>query len=165
MQKLSLAGSAPPLTQAVSHPAPQAHNIGAEKDKNMPEITWSDKMHNRIRTPHLFAKLPGQQWQEFSGQALPGVLAIKSSKYQKNGKWSGTDFVLLAKSAIVAEIITPFDGWGDSWADHARAISIKNGEYDGEQAAREIMPLVGKQSYQDAVNRANQNSEMENTLQ
>lgn len=131
----------------------------------MPEIVWSDKMLSRSRTPRLFAKLPGKQWQEFTGQSIPDVLVIKSSRYDKAGKWSGTDFVLIAKSAVVVEIVAPFDGWGDGWADHARAIEIKSGHYDREQAAREIMPLVGKQSYQDAVNRANQNSEMENTLQ
>ena len=118
------------------------------------EFTWSDQMETRGRHPHLFVKLPGQSWQEFVGKPIPGVLAVLSAQHVKCGKWSHTKFVLAVKSAIVVQLLTPFDGWGATWADHKAGITVLVGEYDRELAARELMPLVESQTYRDAVARA-----------
>ena len=121
------------------------------------EIKWSDKMHNRSRQPRLFAKLPGGDWQQFTGKSLPGIMTLVSSRYHKNGKWSGSDFVLSVKSAIVVEVVQPFNYFGATWHDHAQAIGVYAGEYDPEQAARELLPLVDNKTYRAAVERAEAN--------
>lgn len=122
-------------------------------------------MHNRERTPRLFAKLPGGEWARFSGESIPGVLAIVASQYQKSGKWSGTDYTLETNSAIVVQTLQPFDGFGSSWANLAAAITVLAGEYDSEKAAREVLPLVDSDKYRDAIASASASEMIARTLE
>lgn len=120
------------------------------------EFAWNNGMRNRSRTPRLFAKLPEGKWQQFFGQTIPGVLGVVSASHTKNGKWSNTDYVLKVKSAIVVQLLQPFEYFGNSWSDHASAVTVLAGEYEPERAARELMPVIESRSYREAVERANE---------
>lgn len=71
----------------------------------MNEIKWSDKLLSGNRTPRLFVvPLDGSPAVEFKGESLPGLLVVLSARHEKNGKWSGYDYVLAhnpEKSAVL----------------------------------------------------------------
>lgn len=58
------------------------------------EIKWNDGIGNRGRRSKLLIG-KGDQVVEFVGQSVPGLVAVRSSKYEKNGKWSNTDYILV----------------------------------------------------------------------
>jgi hypothetical protein len=67
-------------------------------------IKWSDGLGPRSRRPFLFLVGGGKIW-SFSGETIPGVVAILSSSYVSAGKWSSRTYDL-----SVAEGVTAIDG-------------------------------------------------------
>ncbi|MCK9520157.1 MAG: CRISPR-associated protein Csx16 [Candidatus Omnitrophota bacterium] len=122
----------------------------------MQEIEWSDKMRNRSRTPDLLV-VRGSEWKKFRGEPIPGMVAIKSSRYHKNGKWSGTDYVLVpAEGVSLVDFCTPFEGWGSTWEDLCIALKPLCGEIDRMVLVRKIGEKAGGR-FADAVARAREN--------
>lgn len=77
---------------------------------------YSDKMRNRRRHPELV--LYNGTMHVFMGQSIPHVVRVISSKYEKCGDWSGTDYVLeLPDGVVPVVVLTPFNGWGETWRD------------------------------------------------
>jgi CRISPR-associated protein Csx16 len=102
------------------------------------EVKWSDKMKNRSRVPFLIV-VDGGNAQFFEGQPISRRLAIAGSQYRKNGKWSGTDYVLVpAKNVALVEFCQPFEGWGKTWKDLSRSLSVLHGDIDKEWLLRKL---------------------------
>ncbi len=120
------------------------------------EIEWSDKMRNRSRNPDLLV-VCGTEWQKFRGEPIPGKVAIKLGRYQKNGKWSGTDYVLVAADEVaLVDFCTPFEGWGNTWDDLTLALKPLCGEIDRIGLIRKLGEKAGGR-FADAVARAKEN--------
>lgn len=89
------------------------------------EIFYSDKMQSRNRIPELYF-MTGAGVVKFEGKTIPGIVAVKASRFEKNGKWSGTDFTMEVVDTVMPVLFSqPFDGWGRSWVDHAEAVTVK----------------------------------------
>lgn len=76
----------------------------------MKQIEWSDELGSRSRQPWLILVANGQLY-TFKGKDIPGVVAISSSRYVKNGKWSHTNYKL-----ALAEGVREYpgkQGWND----------------------------------------------------
>jgi CRISPR-associated protein Csx16 len=122
----------------------------------MQEIKWSDVMRNRSRAPDLLV-VRGVEWETFRGEPIPRMVAIKSSRYHKNGKWSGTDYVLVpAEGVALVDFCTPFEGWGNTWEDLAISLKPLCGEVDRMSLIRKIGEKAGGR-FADAVGRAKEN--------
>lgn len=90
----------------------------------MKSFSWSNKLLSRGRSPRLFY-LSSEGWKEFTGDAIPGILAVTAASFERAGKWSGTDYELCASdSAIVAGWTEPFEGYGQTWQSIAKSIKI-----------------------------------------
>ena len=66
-------------------------------------------------------------------------------------------------SAIIIEIVTPFEGWGASWEDYSHAINvlaIPDGyTLDRVAEVKQIMQLLSdRRIYAEAIARANANA-------
>ena len=109
------------------------------------EYKWSDKMHNRSRTPMLWVRDMAGRPVEFTGKPIVGRVAVKSSQYYKSGKWSCTDYVLVSPdTAVVVEQLRPFEGWGCAWADIAKGFTPLVADVDREAFAREVASVWPK---------------------
>ncbi len=110
-------------------------------------IRWSDGLRNRGRSPLLFLCREGQ-WVRFAGKPIPGTLAVLSSKYEKNGKWSHTSYELaVSASAVAVDFCQPFDGWGATMVDLAGGCKVLCGiGMDAVQALEGLLTakLVGQ---------------------
>jgi hypothetical protein len=82
----------------------------------MNEYRFSDKLLHGSRQPRLYF-LKGSSFKKFEGKDVSGFVVVKTANFEKNGKWSGTDFTLiLAKHVQPFEMISPMHGvWGDQW--------------------------------------------------
>jgi len=104
----------------------------------MEEIKWSNEMRNRSRSPALVI-VDGENVRVFEGKSVPGKVAVKSSRYHKNGKWSGTDYVLVAADRVaLVDFCTPFEGWGATWDDLEISLKPLCGEVDRAWLIREL---------------------------
>lgn len=64
------------------------------------DFTYSDKRLNRGRYPSLYVGR-GEDVHRFAGKPIPGVVAVVADRYERAGKWSGSDYTLRR----------PGDGW------------------------------------------------------
>ena len=122
----------------------------------MKKLDWSDKLQNRSRQPRLYVQV-GETWTEFSGQPIPGKLAVVASRFEKNGKWSGTDWSLaVSDDAVVVGILCPFQGWGQTWTDLAQAVTFLSGDGDSVAVAQVLLrelPVLNGLGFQSEVAR------------
>lgn len=101
------------------------------------EMSYSDGIGHRNRQHFLLCGGPGDSVNEFKGTGIPGVVAVKTATYTKNGKWSHTDYTLLvsetawaltlsqsweeglyfAQAASVADVMTAFRTAGYTGTD------------------------------------------------
>ena len=96
----------------------------------MKTVKWNDGLKAREIQPRLFV-LASDRVQEFSKTQKADGVAVISQKWEKNGKWSNSDWELgVSDSAIVAELARPFDGWGKSLADMAAGVAVLSGDMD-----------------------------------
>lgn len=70
---------------------------------------WNDGLQSRSRHSRLLI-YDRAQIIEFQGKAIPGVVAIKSESYTKNGKWSNTSYSLVVAAGWKISPIT--QSWG-----------------------------------------------------
>lgn len=71
--------------------------------KIMKVLQWNDGLLNGGRRPHLMVIDPRDgSVVEFLGENIPQLLAITSSDYQQNGKWSNTTFRFRLGTGVVA---------------------------------------------------------------
>jgi len=103
----------------------------------MASLTWSDRMGHRNRGAWLLL-IHANRVTVFSGASISGVVAVVSSGYTKNGKWSHTAYVLEVAPGV--RTIAGHDGWEDGtfreglaaatgkstsrWTDFASALGI-----------------------------------------
>lgn len=71
----------------------------------MNNITYCDELLPRSRRPWLYFLRGGQLPVRFEGKSIPGVCAVISERFKKNGKWSGTTY-----SIRVADGVRPLPG-------------------------------------------------------
>lgn len=72
------------------------------------EITWNNGQGSRNRKGWMLL-VKGNAIHAFIGQNIPGVVAIRGSDHNKNGKWSSTTYRLTLAPHVVA--IAGMDGW------------------------------------------------------
>lgn len=113
-------------------------------------------------SPELFIESRPGEWVRFEGNSIPGLLAVTSSKYNKCGKWSGTEWELQVRDGVrVVDFCCP-GAWGSTWRDIALGVlPIREGSMnmdEREEAARAIAPQLAEKAYlQEAVKSANEN--------
>lgn len=71
--------------------------------------TWSDQQGNRDRKAWALLVGPGDAVTTFSGESIPGVVAVAGHDYNKNGKWSSTTFRLTLADGV--RLIAGHNGW------------------------------------------------------
>jgi hypothetical protein len=111
----------------------------------MTEITWSDKMGHRGRSAWALVVVDGKIMR-FAGESIPGIVAVKAKKYEKNGKWSNTTYALAIGKGV--RFIGGKNGWEtgsfreglrdalpadsrksiDGWADIASELGVEVSE-------------------------------------
>ena len=92
------------------------------------ELTYNDGRCSGGRTPRLYLAKGGQVV-KFSGEGIAGYCAVKTARYEKNGKWSNTTYVLdLAPGVRGLSFLSPLHGtWGDefgSWGEAVENLSL-----------------------------------------
>ncbi|MEK7532357.1 MAG: hypothetical protein AAB579_02005 [Patescibacteria group bacterium] len=105
----------------------------------MANTTWSNQMGSRDRAPWLLL-IKGEQIVPFTGENIPGFVAVMGTDYEKNGKWSHTTYRLNLGADVRA--IPGHNGWEtgkfleglrtaihsdapiDTWADVAQALGV-----------------------------------------
>jgi hypothetical protein len=104
----------------------------------MEEITWSDGLGSRSRSPFLLL-IKGDEIVAFEGKDMPGIIVVKGSDYSKNGKWSHSTYRLQLAKGV--RTIAGMSGWEtgrfveglgravncstpDTWADTAGALGV-----------------------------------------
>jgi hypothetical protein len=81
-------------------------------------ISYNNGLCHGGRTPKLWVVHRGEV-HLFGGESIHGVVAITSSTYQKNGKWSNTTYQLrLAEGAVGCRMIAPLHG--QVWPENER---------------------------------------------
>lgn len=89
----------------------------------MRKFNWNDGMRNRSRDPYLFV-IKGTEIVRFVGKGVEGKLGVVESKFNKNGKWSNTEYSLaISDDCIAVQLLRPFDGWGETLEDLKRGFS------------------------------------------
>ena len=91
----------------------------------MKQIQWNSKMRPRGRVPSLWVLKPGEKkFVKFPGESMPGTVTVLGTKHTQNGKWSGTAYDLaVSDGVVVADVCTPFDGWGQTWRDARKGVT------------------------------------------
>ena len=102
-------------------------------------LTYSDGIGSRGRRPFLIL-IKGESITTFKGETIPGVVVVRGTDYNKNGKWSHTTFRLELAQGVRA--VSGSDGWEtgkfveglrsavsaskpiDTWADVANALGV-----------------------------------------
>lgn len=85
------------------------------------ENEWADGRQHGDRLPELFAISPSGEVVRFTGEHIPGVVAVVCSACHRNGKWSETIYGLrAAPGAVLVQTLErlhqrPFDAY-ESWA-------------------------------------------------
>src|SRR3990167_3989080 len=89
---------------------------------------WNNGLLPGGRHPRLYL-IRGDDFFKFRGENIPGVCAVDTAIYHKNGKWSSTMFSLtLAPGVRALELVSPLHGiWGEgfgSWAEAAKELAL-----------------------------------------
>jgi hypothetical protein len=89
---------------------------------------YNDGLHSAGRHPRLYLAKGGEVV-KFAGANIPGFCAIATSRYQKNGKWSNTQYSLdLVPGVRPLSFLSPMHGtWGDdlgSWGEVAETLGL-----------------------------------------
>ena len=71
-------------------------------------IGYNDGMASRSRNCKLLLYVQNKIY-EFAGSSIDGVCVVKGSKYNKNGKWSATDYTIQLGAGVKHSKIT--QGW------------------------------------------------------
>ncbi len=105
----------------------------------MAEIKWNDGDGSRGRGPWLLL-IKGEEITRFAGETIPGLVVVRGSDYEKNGKWSNTTYRLEIATGV--RTISGRDGWEtgrfveglrsatgcgkpvDTWGDVAMALGV-----------------------------------------
>jgi len=98
-----------------------------EEDLEM-EIKYNDGLCSGGRRPRLYL-LRGDVATKFEGRNIFGLVCIQTEKFEKNGKWSATDYsLLLGKGVTALLMLSPLHGtWGDdlpTWAACAQKVGL-----------------------------------------
>jgi hypothetical protein len=76
---------------------------------------YNDKLGSRSRKVNLYLVHDGKI-SIFTGQNMPGIVAILRQKYTKDGKWSNTSYELLLKEGVIPVVVR--QGWDSgTWAE------------------------------------------------
>lgn len=118
-------------------------------------LEWNDGIGSRGRKAWLLLIKSGKVIR-FTGENIPGVVAIVGSDYSKNGKWSNTTYRLELAPNVRA--VAGRDGWGtgtfreglraatgqpaDRWAECANALGVTLAE--AQRFLREWRPLAAE---------------------
>lgn len=89
---------------------------------------YNDGLRSGGRRPRLYLA-KGSEVRKFGGENIPDYCAVVTAQYQKNGKWSNTDYTLdLAPGVRALEFLSPLHGtWGDdlsSWGEVAEHLGL-----------------------------------------
>lgn len=89
---------------------------------------YNDGLCDGGRRPRLYL-VKGGEVRKFGKENIPGFCAVITAQYQKNGKWSNTDYTLdLAHGVRALEFLSPLHGtWGDdlsSWGEVAERLAL-----------------------------------------
>lgn len=77
----------------------------------MEEVIVNDGALTGGRSPLYILVAPNGEAMRFKYQTVKGVAAVIPGKYEKNGKWSNTDYrVVLAEGARIIEATAPLHG-------------------------------------------------------
>lgn len=102
------------------------------------EITWSDGLGPRSRSPFLLL-IKGDEIVAFDGKDISGLVVVRGTDYEKNGKWSHTTYRLAVADGV--RHIAGRSGWNtgrfveglgeavgcstpDTWAETAEALGV-----------------------------------------
>jgi len=79
----------------------------------MPVYTFNDKMGNRGRSCRYRILHDGNAYGQQAAEANK-LAVFQSLQYEKNGKWSNTDWKVTTNSAKLLVCMAPFRGWSDT---------------------------------------------------
>jgi hypothetical protein len=71
--------------------------------------TWESRLGNRSRRPWALLVGPGDTIREFSGESIPGVVAIVGHDFTSEGKWSATIFRFELAAGV--RFLSGHNGW------------------------------------------------------
>ncbi len=74
------------------------------------QITYSDKMGSRSRSAWAIVIGPGDEIELFTGESIPGKVAITGHDYTKQGKWSHSTYRLQIAPGV--RFLSGHTGWG-----------------------------------------------------
>ena len=75
----------------------------------MNNIEWKDGLRPRGRNSWLLVVTPAGEVIPFKGTDIPGVVVVRGTSFQKNGKWSNTTYRLVLGEGV--RTIPGVDGW------------------------------------------------------
>ncbi|MBI4356494.1 MAG: hypothetical protein HY559_01255 [Gammaproteobacteria bacterium] len=110
----------------------------------MNSLQYNDGLLNAGRTPKLFLVLSNGNIVKFQGENIPGILVVKSSKYQKNGKWSNTTYQLeIADGVGVWEATSQMhQGYWDaiaSWEEAQAHVIAQGGHFVSVEEVKRVV--------------------------
>lgn len=94
----------------------------------MVEYKYNDGLRPGGRRPRLYLAR-GSEVVKFAGKSIPGFCTVATEKYEKAGKWSNTDYVLLLEKGVrPLFFLSPLHGtWGEefgTWLEVADALGL-----------------------------------------
>lgn len=100
-------------------------------------INFNDGMKRGSVTPRLYL-VKGLEFRKFEGSSIPGFCAVKTSNYQKNGKWSNTSYEIVLPPAVKAfHMCSPMHGiYGEKYGSWGELIAAEGVPYE---VAKEIV--------------------------
>lgn len=72
-------------------------------------MKWNDKQGHRDRRAWCLLIGPGNTIRVFTGESIPGVVAVTGEDYCKQGKWSSSTYEMTLAPGV--STITGHDGW------------------------------------------------------
>lgn len=82
--------------------------------------SWNDGMASRSRKCMLMLYVQNKIY-KFAGSSIDGVCVVKSSSYNKNGKWSATTYEIQLGAGVKASGVT--QGWDSGrYIDHVETV-------------------------------------------
>lgn len=96
--------------------------------ENTNSVKFNDGLCSGGRRPRLYLAKGGEV-KKFVGEAIPGFCVIVTQRFERNGKWSNTDWSLsLAPGVRPLIFLSPLHGnWGDeftSWGEVCQKLGL-----------------------------------------
>lgn len=112
----------------------------------MPVYKFNDKQGNRDRACVWAILHEGKIYNTAESKAA-NLAVFKAVNFEKNGKWSNTDWEVHTVSAKLIVIMPPFEGWGEDLAKCLRHVISSCKSYLGWELSEEEAKLFFTTKY------------------